>query len=103
MINNGAIQNVTKPFPAIQGLRNEHTLGKILIKNIYQSWNGENIVQIKNKHETNPYSLRIGMPGTDNELKNDSLYFILHYLSYNPITKDIEKRELVPYRNTERM
>jgi len=103
MINNSVIQNVKKAFPAIKGLHNEHVLGKILIKNIYQSWNGESIAQIKQKHENNPYTMRIGTPMTDNELKADSIYFILHYLSYNPITKDIEKRELVPYRNMEKM
>ena len=77
---------MTKPFPAIQALKNEHALGKILIKNVYQQWKGENIEQIKRSHEGNPYSLRIGMPRVDSELKGDALYFILHYLSYNPIT-----------------
>jgi hypothetical protein len=103
MINNKAIQNAKKPFSAIKGLRNEHVLGTILIKNIYQSWNGESILQIKQKHNDNPYTMRIGTPTTDRELKNDSIYFILHYLSYNPITKDIEKRELIPYRNMEKL
>ena len=78
-------------------------LGKILIKNIYQTWNGESITQIKQNHDNNPYTLRIGTPTTDKELKNDSVFFILHYLSYNPITKDIENRELIPYRNMEKL
>ena len=43
------------------------------------------------------------MPSTDEQLKNDAIYFILHYLSYNPLTKDIEKREIVPYRNMEKL
>ncbi len=103
MINNDVIRNCTVPFPVIQGLINEHALGKILIKNVYQGWQGESIQQIRDKHEANPYSLRIGMPSTDAQLKGDAMYFILHYLSYNPITKDIEKRELVPYRNTEKI
>lgn len=103
MINNSTIQNVKKSFSPIKGLRNEHVLGKILIKNIYQSWNGESISQIKQNHSDNPYTMRIGTPSVDNQLKNDSVFFILHYLSYNPLTKDIENRELVPYRNMEKM
>lgn len=103
MINNSVIRNCTVSFPPIQALVNEHALGKILIKNVYQPWQGENINQIRNKHEENPYSLRIGMPSTDQQLKGDAMYFILHYLSYNPITKDIEKRELVPYRNMDKL
>ena len=103
MINNNVIQNCTVPFPPIQALVNEHALGKIKIKNIYQAWQGESIKQIRYKHEQNPYTLRIGMPSTDEQLKGDALYFILHYLSYNPITKDVEMRELVPYRNVDKI
>ena len=82
---------------------NEHALGKIKLKNIYQGWQGESMLQIKDKHEQNPYSLRIGMPSTDRQLKGDAVYFILHYLSYNPITKDVEMREIIPYRNMEKV
>jgi hypothetical protein len=103
MINNKVIRNCQVSFPVVQGLSNSRTLGKILIKNLYQGWQGENRKEIQDKHETNPYSLRIGLPGTDEQLKNDRMHFILHYLAYNPITKDIEKRELVSYRNTERV
>lgn len=103
MINNNTIRNCVVPFPAIQGLVNEHTLGKIYIKNLYQSWKGESIATIRDRHETNPYTLRIGKPSTDNQLKNDSLFFVQHYLSYNPVTRDIEKRALVPYRNMEKV
>ena len=70
---------------------------------MYQGWQGESIEQIKEKHKNNPYSLRIGLPSTDKQLKSDPMYFILHYLAYNPLTKDIEKREIVPYRNTEKI
>ncbi len=103
MISNNTIRNCTRPFPAIQGLLNEHTLGKILIKNVYQAWNGESIVDIKQKHTDNPYTLRIGTPSTDKQLKGDAIYFILHYLAYNPLTKDIERREIVPLRNMEKV
>ena len=37
------------------------------------------------------------------QLKTDPIFFILHYLSYNPHTKDVEMRQIVPYRNTERI
>ena len=103
MINNDTIRNCTKPFPAVEGLIDDNVLGKIKIKNIYQSWRGESMETIRNNHTDNPYSLRIGMPSMDNQLKNDAVFFILSYLSYNPLTKDIEKRELVPYRNMDRV
>lgn len=103
MINTGTIRNCRKPFPAIEALVNPHALGKITIKNIYQGWQGESMLQIRDKHTDNPYSLRIGKPSTDEQLKGDAIFFILHYLSYNPTTKDIEMREIVPYRNTERI
>lgn len=103
MINNNVIRNTTKSFPAIQGLLNDSVLGKIHIKNLYQAWQGESIKQIRDKEEDNPYSLRIGNPNTDRDLQNDSLFFILHYLSFNPLTKNIEKRELIPYRNVDKI
>lgn len=103
MINNNIIRNCTKPFPAIQMMTENHVLGKISLKNLYQKWNGENITEIKNKHEQNPYNLRIGLPATDDLMRNDRLYFIINYLSYNPATKDIEQREIIPYRNMSKM
>ena len=102
MINNNTIRNCIKAFPVLQGMTNEHTLGKILIKNVYQGWQGESIKQINQKEQPN-YTLRIGMPKVDEELKNDQVYFILHYLSYNPLTKAVEKREIVPYRNVDQV
>jgi len=99
MISNSTIRNCTKPFPAIQIMTENHVLGKVLIKNLYQKWGGETVSEIKEKHEDNPYNLRIGLPATDQAMRNDRLYFILNYLSYNPSTKDIEQREIVPYRN----
>lgn len=103
MIKNSTIQNCNISFPAIQGLVNNQVLGKILIKNIYQNWKGESIKEIKEQHKDNPYSLRIGTPTTDNHIKNDKVYFITHYMAYNPITKSIEKRDLIDYRNTEKV
>jgi len=76
---------------------------KVFIKNIYQRWGGESIEQIKQKEEDNPYTLRIGLPHLDEQLKHDNIFFIQSYLSYNPITKDVEKREIIPYRNVEKV
>lgn len=103
MINNSIIRNCSVPAPFIQSMINEHALGKIELKNIYQGWNGENIEQIREKHDNNPYMLRIGMPSTDNQMSKDSVYFILHYLSYNPLTKDVEMRHIIPHRNTDKL
>lgn len=99
MISNNTIRNTTKVFPAIQVMTENHVLGKILIKNLYQGWRGESIPEIADRHEDNPYNLRIGLPATDESMKNDHMYFIINYLSYNPATKDIEQREIIPYRN----
>lgn len=103
MINSTKFHNCKVPFPAIEGLGLTETLGKVRIKNIYQTWNGENINQIRERHESNPYTLRIGMPTVDERLKSDSVYFILDYLSYNPVTKDVEQRQLIPLRNMEKL
>jgi hypothetical protein len=103
MINSKIIQNCKTSFPAVQTLTNDMVLGKIHISGIYQGWKGENIEQIKQKHKDNPYTLRIGMPSVDKQLKADPVLFILHYLSYNPLSKDIEKRELIPYRNMDKI
>jgi len=103
MINNSRIQNCKIPFPAVEGLGLTETLGKVRIKNLYQKWNGENMNQIRDRHETNPYTLRIGMPAVDEKLKTDSIYFVLDYLSYNPLTKAVEQRQLVPLRVMEKV
>ena len=103
MINSKVIQNCTVPFPAIQGMSFSPLIKKVEIKNLYQKWQGESIHDIKQKHDENPYTLRIGLPKVDEDLKHDSIYFILSYLSYNPVTKDIENREIVTYRNTSKV
>lgn len=102
MINNDKVRNVQKKFPIIQGLSSTETLGKIHLKNLYSSWNGENVNDIKAKHKHNPYTVRIGTPYTDNQLKSDRLYFISHYLAYNPITQGIEHRDIVSRRVMEK-
>lgn len=103
MINNSVIRNCTVSAPFIQSMLNEHALGKIELKNIYKQWNGENIEEIRDKHDDNPYMLRIGLPSTDSQMTKDPVYFILHYLSYNPLTKDVEMRHVIPHRITDKL
>jgi len=99
MINSRLIRNVSMPFPIVESLTHAPLMHMVEIKSIYQQWNGESIEQIKHKAKENPYNIRIGLPRVDQQLKNDPKYFILGYLSYNPITKDIENREIATYRN----
>jgi hypothetical protein len=66
---------------------------KVVIKNIYPQWQGENIEDLK-RHRENPYRIRIGTPNMDERMKDDHVFFFQSYLSYNPVTKDIEKRSL---------
>jgi hypothetical protein len=98
MITNSNVRNVQKSFPPIQGLANGETLGKIRLKNIYPSWNGQNVNEIKAQHKNNPYLVRIGTPNTDEQLRSDRIYFMSHYLSYNPLTQDIENRDIITRR-----
>lgn len=90
-------------YPAIEGIGGPSFIGKILLKNIYQPWQGENIVEITDKSVGNPFNLRIGLPQTDRQLKEDRVFFFTKYLAYNPLTKQIEKRELIPLRNMEKV
>ena len=103
MINNSKIRNCTVPFPAIQGLVNSESLGKIRIKNIYQSWNGESIAEIRQKHESNPYTLRTGTPVVDEQLRNDRIYMVTHYMAFNPLAKTVEIRDLLSRRITDKL
>ena len=103
MINNSRIRNVRHPFPILETLHTTETLGKVRLKNLYLNWNGENIEEIRAKHEKNPYTIRVGTPATDEKMKGDRIYFILHYLSFNPIDKKIEIRDLVTRRITEKL
>ena len=98
MINNSKVRNVQVNYPIIEGLLNPETLGKIRLKNLYPQWNGESVSTIKEKHELNPYTVRIGTPKTDENLRDDKIYFISHYLSYNPITQDLENRDIISRR-----
>lgn len=103
MISNSRLRGIKVSFPSTNVFTTNPYMEKVHIKNIYQSWGGESIIQIKERHEDNPYTLRIGLPHFDEQLKHDSIFFIQSYLSFNPITKDIEKREIIPYRNVEKV
>lgn len=98
-----SIKKVTISYPPIEGVGSPSTLGKIKLKNIYQQWNGENFLEITSKHSDNPFNLRIGLPQVDRQMKEDRIFLFTNYLSYNPLTKQIEKRELIPLRNTEKI
>ncbi len=102
MISN-TIKRAKIDFPAIQGIGGPSFLGKVLLKNVYQQWKGENFLEITQKHDDNPFNLRIGLPQMDRQLKEDRIFLFTKYLSYNPLTKQIEKRELIPLRNTEKI
>ncbi len=103
MINNSKIQNCKVDFPAIQGLANSESLGKIRIKNIYQAWNGESIAQIREKSDGNPYTLRTGTPLIDQQLRNDQIYLVTHYMAFNPLAKAVEIRDLLSRRITDKL
>ena len=96
------IGNVKVNAPILNLLVGNPYMDKVPIKNIYPEWKGESIEQLK-QSRNNPYVLRIGTPNIDERLRADHAFFIQSYLSYNPITKDIEKRELIPYRNVEKV
>lgn len=103
MIIAKSIKKTQVPFPILQGIGGPSFIGKIKLKNIYQNWRGENFQQIADKHVDNPFNVRIGLPQTDKQLKSDSIFLFTKYLSYNPLTKQIEKRELIPLRNVEKI
>lgn len=102
MIPTRYISNVKVPAPILNLMVGDPYMEKVPIKNIYPQWEGENIEELK-QHRDNPYVVRIGTPNTDERLKSDHAYFIQSYLSYNPATKDLEKRDLITYRNVEKV
>ena len=103
MIPSRHIRNVSHSMPILSTMVGAPHLEYTNLRVMYQQWNGETIQEIRNKHKDNPYTLRIGTPNTDDQMRSDRALFIQSYLSYNPVTKDIEKRELIPYRNVEKV
>lgn len=98
-----SIKKTKIAYPAIEGIGGPSFLGKILLKNLYQPWKGENFVEITKNAVGNPFNLRIGLPQTDKQLKDDRIFLFTKYLAYNPLTRQIEKRELIPLRNMEKV
>lgn len=74
-----------------------YLMNKIKIKNLYSTWKGETLNALQSDDKIKP-SLRVGIPAMDEQIKNDKIFFILDYLSYNPINHQIEKRILHPQR-----
>jgi hypothetical protein len=102
MIPTKSIKNVKIASPILNLLVSNPYMDKAYIKTIYPQWNGETVGELSS-NLNNQRTIRIGTPNMDQELRADRLYFIQSYLSYNPVTKDIEKRELIPYRNVEKV
>lgn len=98
-----SIKRVSVSYPPIEGIGGPSILGKIKLKNIYQQWRGENFIEITQKHVDNPFNLRVGLPQIDRQMKEDRIFLFTKYLSYNPLTKQVEKRELIPLRNVEKV
>lgn len=103
MIISKTIKRTKVPFPAAEGIGGPSFIGRIKLKNIHQDWKGENFQQIVDKGADNPFNIRIGVPQTDRQLKADRIFLFTKYLSYNPLSKQIEKRELIPLRNVEKI
>lgn len=103
MIISNNIKKAKVPFPSIEGIGGPSFVGKIKLKNVYQQWTGENINEITQKSENNPFNLRIGLPQMDRQMKEDRIFLFTKYLAYNPLTKEIEKRELISLRNVEKI
>lgn len=79
------------------------SMGKIRLKNIYQAWNGESIAQITERHDNNPFDVRTGTPVIDEQLRQDNIYLITHYIAFNPLAKNIEIRDLLSRRITNKL
>jgi len=103
MIISNNISRVKVPIPVAQCIGGPSYIGKIKLKNIYQQWSGQTYNEIKEKHTDNPFNVRIGLPQTDKQLLNDRIFLFTRYLSYNPLTKQLENRELIPSRNVEKV
>lgn len=103
MIPGRNIRNSRVTSPTLSLLANAPFLEKAPIKMLFPQWQGESVNTIRNTFTENPYRVRIGTPNTDEAMRNDCAFFMQSYLSYNPITKQLEKRELIPYRNVERI
>jgi hypothetical protein len=102
MIPSKNIKNVKVASPILNLLVSNPYMDKVYTKTIYPQWQGETASELS-QNPDNKRTIRIGTPNMDRDLRADHLYLIQSYLSYNPVTKDIEKRELIPYRNVEKV
>jgi hypothetical protein len=102
MIPSKNIKNVKVASPILNLLVSNPYMDKVYTKTLYPQWQGETALELS-QNPDNKRTIRIGTPNMDRDLRADHLYFIQSYLSYNPVTKDIEKRELIPYRNVEKV
>jgi hypothetical protein len=101
MIPTKSIKNVKVAAPILNLLVTNPYVEKAYIKTLYPQWKGETLSELREGGTSG--LIRIGTPNTDNNMRSDRLYFIQSYLSFNPVTKDVEKRELIPYRNVEKV
>lgn len=90
-------------MPLLNLLTDGPYMDKLLIKTIYPQWSGETVAEIAEKNVSNPFALRIGTPNTDEHIENDQVYFISRYISYNPLAKQIEYRNLTNHRFTKKL
>jgi len=102
MIPTRHIFNVKKAAPILHLVTSQPFMEKVEIKKLYPQWKGENMQQLKQAKQS-PDRIRIGTTTVDDALKQDHAYFIQSYLSYNPTTRDVEKRDIIPYRNVEKV
>lgn len=96
MVNQNTAELGVRTLTAVQ-VNDGLLMDKIKIKNFYPNWRGESVGEIQNKHDIK-HQLRIGTPLVDEQLRKDKVFFILEFLSFNPVNSQIEKRILTPQR-----
>ena len=89
---------LTIQAPLLNLLTEGPYMDRMHIRTVYPQWNGESVPDIIQKHEKNPFVLRIGTPSADAAISNDKMYFITKYMAYNPASKEIESRSLIEGR-----
>lgn len=94
---------LTIQSPLLNLLTTGPHMDRVHIRTVYPQWNGESVPEIIQKHDNNPFVLRIGTPSTDESISNDKMYFISRYTAYNPASKEIESRNLIEGRFTKKV
>ncbi len=92
MISNNSIRNCSNTPPLVQNLTSDVLLGKTETRQLFSQWNGQPASELDRP------LLRIGNPNTDDQMRSDRVYTILHYLSFNPLNRLIELRHMMPQR-----